>query len=65
MMDNVINDLRYTVEGEKFSKGIRFIFGGLSKRVAEMESKIEKRIVKEDLSADLQGEGFKVTLPTH
>ena len=58
--NNIVKDVRFTGEGEKYSERKRFVLSGLPKRGAG----IENRMVDER-SDDLQGGVLIIVIPSH
>ena len=65
MMNNIINDLGYTGDDDRFSKKEKFFF---TKTLPKLVEEIQNRTFEEitvDSDNDLQGEGIKIIIPSN
>ena len=63
MMNILLNDLRYTCDGDKPSEGKTFLTITFPKLVEEIQNKTFEEFT--DDSDDLQGEGIKTIIPSN
>ena len=63
MMNNIIRDLRYTGRDDRDSKRKTFFLKKLPKLVNDIQNRTFEEIT--DDSDDLQGEGFKIIIPSN
>ena len=63
MLNNIINDLGYTGDGDRDSKRKKFFTKTFPKLVDEIQNKTFEEVTED--SDDLQGEGIKIIIPSN